>query len=149
MAEIRVAVERVIAAAPERVYRYIADYRQHHGNWLPPEYSSYRAQAPGDDGASDVFYHLKTGSRERDYHMRVTEPTPGRTVMERDTGSSLEKTWTVEPAGDESRVRIETRWQGAGGIGGFFERTFAPRVLSALYAVELKRLDDYARQQAS
>jgi hypothetical protein len=32
-----------------------------------------------------------------------------------------------------------------GGIGGFFERLFAPRVLRRLYAEELERLDRYAR----
>jgi hypothetical protein len=36
--------------------------------------------------------------------------------------------------------------QGAGGIGGLFERLFAPRVMRALYADELERLDAYARE---
>jgi len=44
-------------------------------------------------------------------------------------------------------VRIASRWEGAGGIGGFFERLFAPRVLRRLYADELARLDAYAREQ--
>ena len=35
----------------------------------------------------------------------------------------------------------------AGGIGGVFERMFAPRVLRAIYAVELGRLDAYARER--
>jgi hypothetical protein len=42
-------------------------------------------------------------------------------------------------------VRVETRWQGVGGVGGLFERLFAPRVLRRLYAEELERLDRYAR----
>ena len=44
-------------------------------------------------------------------------------------------------------MRIETVWEGAGGVGGFFERLFAPRVLERLYADELQRLDRYARDQ--
>ena len=28
-------------------------------------------------------------------------------------------------------VRVRTTWNGAGGIGGFFERTFAPKGLRA------------------
>jgi hypothetical protein len=79
--------------------------------------------------------------------MEVAEPEPGRVLTESDTGSSLVTTWTVEPEGDLSRVEIATRWQGAGGIGGFFERTFAPRVMRGIYADELERLDAYARQQ--
>jgi hypothetical protein len=46
-------------------------------------------------------------------------------------------------------VRIRTTWQGAGGIGGFFERTFAPRAMRSLYADELRRLDVNAREQAA
>ncbi|GAC1329631.1 MAG: SRPBCC family protein [Chloroflexota bacterium] len=149
MAEIRVAIERQLAAPADQVYQYIADYERHHGQWLPPEYSNYRAAAADTAGTSTVFYHLKTGTRERDYTMRITQPVPGRVVKEEDTNSSLEKTWTVTPSEGGSRVRIETRWDGARGVGGFFERLFAPRVLSALYAVELQRLDRYAYQQAS
>jgi hypothetical protein len=43
-------------------------------------------------------------------------------------------------------VRIESRWQGAAGVGSFFERLFAPRVLRRIYADELERLDCYARR---
>jgi hypothetical protein len=45
-------------------------------------------------------------------------------------------------------VGIQTQWNGAGGIGGFFERTFAPRVMRKMYADELAKLDSYARRQA-
>jgi hypothetical protein len=45
-----------------------------------------------------------------------------------------------------SLVRISTAWDGAGGIGGLFERMFAPRALRAIYTDELKRLDAYARE---
>jgi hypothetical protein len=55
----------------------------------------------------------------------------------------------VTPRDGGSLVRIETVWQGAGGIGGFFERTFAPGVLRRLYSDELQRLDRYAGEQAA
>jgi hypothetical protein len=55
-------------------------------------------------------------------------------------------TFTVEPRGDRSRVQISTTWEGAGGIGGFFERTFAPRVMKGIYAQEVAALDRYARE---
>jgi hypothetical protein len=40
-----------------------------------------------------------------------------------------------------------TAWEGAGGIGGLFERLFAPRVMRRIYADELDRLNTYARDQ--
>jgi hypothetical protein len=79
--------------------------------------------------------------------MQVSEPEPGRVLTESDTNSSLRTTFTVTPEGDASRVRISTTWDGAGGVGGFFERLFAPRVMSRLYEDELTRLDRYARER--
>ena len=46
-------------------------------------------------------------------------------------------------------MQISTTWDGAGGVGGLFERMLAPRVLRATYAEELKRLDAYARERRS
>jgi hypothetical protein len=63
--------------------------------------------------------------------------------------SSAVTTFTVRPEGGASRVKIATTWQGAGGVGGFFERLFAPRVLRGIYQDELRRLDAYAREQPS
>jgi hypothetical protein len=70
-------------------------------------------------------------------------------LTESDTGSTSVTTFAVTPAGAGSTVRITTTWQGAGGVGGFFERLFAPRVLRGIYADELNRLDAYARAQAA
>ena len=38
-------------------------------------------------------------------------------------------------------VRISTTWNDARGIGGFFERLFAPRAMHSIYADELERLN--------
>ena len=91
---------------------------------------------------------LQAHKRTREYRMRVDEPEPGRVLTESDTGSSLVTTFTVTPEGGASRVRISTTWEGAGGIGGFFERMFAPRAVRALYVDELERLNSYARERA-
>jgi hypothetical protein len=65
-------------------------------------------------------------------------------LTETDQLSSAVTSFTVTPEGSGCRVRIESRWQGAGGVGGFFERLFAPRLLRGIYADELERLDRYA-----
>ncbi|HEY6495666.1 MAG TPA: SRPBCC family protein, partial [Trebonia sp.] len=61
-----------------------------------------------------------------------------------DTNSSLVTTYNVNPQGDKSLVSITTSWDGASGVGGFFERTFAPRALRTLYQDALDRLNTYA-----
>jgi uncharacterized protein YndB with AHSA1/START domain len=147
MAEIRVVAERTIAAPTDRVYGYLADYQQHHPRILPPAFSDLRVEAGGVGAGTVITFQITAGGRTRAYRMQVAEPEPGRVLTETDLGSSLVTTFTVTPEGDASRVRIASRWEGAGGIGGFFERLFAPRVLRRLYADELARLDAYAREQ--
>jgi hypothetical protein len=145
MSELHVEAERRISAGAEHVYRCIADFREHHPKFLPAAFSDFRVEE-GGVGAGTVFsFKMTAGGRTRTARMRVEEPEPGRVITESDLGSSLVTTWTVTPEDAASRVHVATRWQGAGGVGGFFERLFAPRVLSRIYTEELERLDRYAQ----
>ena len=47
-------------------------------------------------------------------------------MIEKDGNSTLVSNWTVAPAGTGSTVNLKTSWNGAGGVKGFFEKTFAP-----------------------
>src|SRR5579859_6597047 len=149
MAEIVVSEEGAVAATPDRVYSYIANYRDHHPRFLPPAFSDLRIDQGGIGEGTVISFTLNAGGRKRSYRMKVSEPEPGSVLAESDELSSLVTTFTVSPQGDSSLVRIQTRWQGSSGIGGFMERTFAPRVIKRLYADELQRLDAYARQQVA
>ncbi|WP_242472952.1 SRPBCC family protein [Blastococcus sp. TML/M2B] len=82
-----------------------------------------------------------TSKRVRDQLLDVTEPAPG-TLVETDRNSSMVTTWTVLAADTGvTTVRVRTTWNGAGGIGGFFERTFAPKGLARVYSDLIARLD--------
>jgi Polyketide cyclase / dehydrase and lipid transport len=147
MGTLRVSAERVVGAPAEAVYGYIADMREHHPRFLPAAFSGLEVES-GGIGAGTVFrVALTAGGRTREYRMRVDEPEPGRVLTESDTSSSLVTTWTVIPDGIDCTVRVASTWNGAGGIGGFFERLFAPRTLHRIYADELVRLDAYARER--
>ncbi len=149
MAEVVASPERAINAPAERVYGYLRDYREHHPRILPPAFSPLEIEE-GGLGAGTVFrVAITAGGRTRRYHLRVAEPEPGRVLTESDLDSSLVTTFRVTPEGERCRARIESRWQGASGIGGFFERLFAPLAAGRLFAAELKRLDQYARWQAA
>jgi uncharacterized protein YndB with AHSA1/START domain len=149
METVQVTAERVIDAPAEAVYGYIADMREHHQRFLPPAFSDFGVDSGGVGAGTVTHFKLTAGGRTREYSMSVAEPEPGRVLTESDTKSSLVTTWTVIPQSGSSRVRISTAWNGAGGIGGFFERLFAPRVMRGLYLDELDRLNSYAREQAS
>jgi hypothetical protein len=147
VAVIRVSAVRTVGAPADKVYGYIADMREHHPRFLPPAFSDFRVESGGAGAGTVTRYKLTAGGRTREYRMSVAEPEPGRVLTESDTGSSLVTTFTVTPQGGESRVEISSTWQGASGIGGFFERTFAPRAVRRLYEDELSRLDAYARER--
>jgi uncharacterized protein YndB with AHSA1/START domain len=148
MARILISVERGVEAPAETVYGYIADMREH-PRFLPPAFSDFRVESGGVGAGTLTRFKMTAGGRTREYQMKVAEPEPGRVLTESDTNSSAVTTFTVSPQDGASLVQISTSWDGAPGIGGFFERMFAPRVMRGIYLDELNRLDAYAREHRS
>ena len=145
---IHVAAEGTVDAPADTVYGYLADMREHHPRFLPPAFSDFEVESGGVGAGTIMRFKVTAGGRTREYRMTVAEPEAG-VLTETDTNSSLVTTFTVRPEAGASRVRISTSWQGAGGVGGFFERLFAPRVMRGIYADELERLNAYARECAA
>jgi hypothetical protein len=139
----------MVDAPADTVYHYLADMRDHHPRFLPPAFSDFQVESGGVGAGTVTRFTMTVGGRTRQYRMQVAEPEPGRVLTESDMDSSTVTTFTVSPRGGGSLVRISTAWDGAGGIGGLFERVFAPRVLRAVFTDELKRLDVYAREHRS
>ena len=144
MSRVRATSERIIAAKPETVYDAINDYRTIRPQILTPNFLNYKVEKGGNGDGTVISYNLQAAGRERPYHMNVIESKRGTEITERDTGSSLVTTWTVKPVngGEQTKVRIATEWQGSGGVGGFFERTFAPLGLQSIYSTMLSLLAD-------
>jgi Polyketide cyclase / dehydrase and lipid transport len=146
VAKIEVSAEKVIDAPAGAAYGCIADMHDH-ARFLPPAFTEFVIESGGVGSGTITRFKVTAGGRTREYRMKVSEPEPGRILTESDTNSSLATTFTVTPDGDKSRVRISTSWDGAGGIGGIFERLFAPRVMRGIYTDELERLNTYVRQR--
>ena len=147
MAPILVSAERTVDAPADVIYGYFADMREHHPRFLPPAFADFQVESGGVGAGTITRFTVNAGGRSRQYRMQVAEPEPGRVLTESDSLSSMVTTTTVTPRDGGAHVRMATTWDGAGGIGGFFERLFAPRVMRGLYADELVRLEAYARQQ--
>ncbi|WP_448222327.1 SRPBCC family protein [Gordonia iterans] len=123
-----------IAAAPEVVLAALADYETVRPAILP---ANYRDFVYGDDGT--VHWILQaTEKRSRDVLADVT--VTADSVTETDRNSSMVTVYRVGPSERGSRVEVTTSWQGAGGIGGFFEKTFAPKGLGRIQAELLGNL---------
>ncbi|MFD5556377.1 SRPBCC family protein [Streptomyces sp. NPDC127068] len=141
MAQVEATTERTIAANPDDVFDALADYSGMRGKLLPEHFSEYEVREGGDGRGTVVHWRLQaTSKRVRDCLLDVTEPNEGE-LVEKDRNSSMVTTWVVTPAGEgRARVVVTSRWQGATGIGGFFERTFAPKGLAKIYDAILARL---------
>jgi Polyketide cyclase / dehydrase and lipid transport len=142
MSEVVATAEHVVRAPADRVRAALADYEVVRRRILPEQFSDYRVEAGGSGAGTRVHWRFAaTSKRVRDQLMEVTEPAAG-TLVETDANSSMVTTWTVHPADSGvTTVRVRTTWNGAGGIGGFFERTFAPKGLQRVYAELLDRLE--------
>jgi hypothetical protein len=146
MAQVTARTEHTIEAPAERVRAALADYDEVRPAILTEHYRDYRVEAGGQGEGSRVHWLLQaTKKRVRDQLVEVSTPAEDR-IVERDANSSMVTTWTVTPAGpDRSVVAVESTWNGAGGIGGFFERTFAPKGLQRIHDGVLANLGDTLR----
>ena len=142
MGQVVASTERVVRAPAERVRAALADYERTRPRLLPEQFTDYRVEAGGRGAGTRAHWRFAaTAKRVRDQLVEVTEPAED-TIVERDANSSMVTTWTVRPADTgATTVRVRTTWNGAGGIGGFFERTFAPRGLQRVYGEMLDRLE--------
>ncbi|UOX99808.1 SRPBCC family protein [Blastococcus sp. PRF04-17] len=142
MSQVVATAERIVRAPAERVVAALADYEDTRRRIAPAQFSDYRVEAGGRGEGTRVHWRFAATSRRvRDQILTVTEPAPG-TLVESDANSSMVTTWTVSAAdAGVSSVRVRTTWNGARGVGGFFERTFAPKGLQRVYDELLERLD--------
>ncbi|MFD5450846.1 SRPBCC family protein [Streptomyces sp. NPDC003470] len=141
MAQVEATTERIVGADAETVFDTLADYRGAREKLLPEHFSEYEVREGGDGEGTLVHWKLQaTSKRVRDCLLEVSEPSDGE-LVEKDRNSSMVTTWRVTPAGEgRSRVVVTSTWKGAGGIGGFFEKTFAPKGLGRIYDAMLVKL---------
>lgn len=151
MAEIIVSASAPVQAPPAVVYGILADYRDGHPHILPRPHFGALVVESGGRGAGTVFtVQARQGMKMHTFRMAVTEPEPGRVLVEtdQDPRSDLVSTFIVDPAeGGHSRVTITTRWT-RGGVRGFLESLLLPRLAAPIYRKEIANLEALARQRA-
>ena len=152
MGQIKAKAAAVLQARPEDVYATIADYRQGHPNILPKE-SLYDLQIEqGGYGAGTIIrFKARVLGVEQSFHHRVSEPEPGRVLVEQDIDSvqNITTTFTVIPLeqGQKSHVEISTTMNTSPGLKGFVERIVIPIVNPPIYRKELKLLETVAQKK--
>ena len=152
MGQIKVKAEAVLNARPEDVYATIADYKKGHPSILPKE-SFYDLQVEeGGYGAGTIMsFKARVLGVEQSFHQRVSEPEPGRVLVEQDIDSIQNVTtiFTVIPVeqGQKSHVEITTTMNTSPGLKGFVERVVVSIFNPPIYRKELKLLESVAQKK--
>jgi hypothetical protein len=149
MGQMHVEIAGVIEAPPEAVYAVLADYLEGHPAILPKDYFTELEVEEGGRGAGTVVgVRMEVMGAKREYRLAVSEPQPGRVLVESDPVAGVTTTFTVEPleGGRHSRVTIATDSMVSQGLQGWIERLVNPAVTRRIYQAELRQLADYLRE---
>jgi hypothetical protein len=147
MARYHVSATATIPASPATVYRVLADYHQHHPRIIPPKYFRNMEVLAGGVGAGTATrFEAHVLGTTREIRHFVSEPEPGRVLMESDADGSNATTFTVDPieGGHAARLTISTDMSGRDGMLGVLERWMTVPMLRRIYRAELVRIADYA-----
>jgi hypothetical protein len=137
-----------IGAPAERVYDIIRDYHHGHPSILPKQFSNMRVVEGGVGEGTKIAFDVSVLGQTQHFVAVVTEPEPGRVLVEQNlepTGSVT--TFVVEPATEGgSNVTIATELSQRSGLAGRLERFMTAKVLQSMYAAELKKLNERSMQ---
>ncbi|HKQ97086.1 MAG TPA: SRPBCC family protein [Candidatus Polarisedimenticolia bacterium] len=138
---LKIEASAIVPAPAATVYGLIADYRVGHPSILPPQYFRDLVVEEGGTGAGTLIrYTMLSFGTKTVARARVTEPEPGRVLMETDQKTGTETRFIVEPlAVASTRVTFETRYP-ARGFRGLIEAFLVPRYLTKVYVAELALL---------
>ena len=149
MRKIYTVTASALAEAPaETVYAILADYRDGHPHILPRKYfTSLSVERGGVGDGTVIRFRVRAFGKTRETRAAVTEPEPGRVLVETalDEGGPV-TTFVVEPEGARARVTFRTEMTSRRGLAGAVERFVASRFLKRVYALELAQLGDFARR---
>ena len=142
---LRVKASTVVPAPAAVCYELIADYHKGHPSILPPQYFENLEVLEGGRGAGTrIRFTMIAYGKRTDCRARVTEPEPGRVLVETDEATGTTTHFTVEPVdGGKTRVTFDTAYP-TSGLKGLIERFVVPRYLATVYAAELKQLSERA-----
>lgn len=149
MAEYRIERSAVIEAPPERVYGIVADYRDGHPRILPKQFHDLVVEQGGVGEGAVIRFQATLVGRTATLRASITEPEPGRVLVESYPETGNVTTFTADPldGGRATRMTISTVMQGKGGVLGAIERFLVTRALRPIYVEELERLAKVATER--
>jgi hypothetical protein len=151
MGKIHVKASAILSARSEDVYTTIADYRHGHPNILPDSFYDLQVEQGGYGEGTIIRFKMKVLGLEQTLHQIVSEPEPGRVLVEQDIQSvqNIITTFRVRPVENDqkSHVEIDTKMNTSPGLAGVVERIIVPIINPRIYAKELKLLEAVAQKK--
>ena len=152
MGQIKVKAEAVLDARPEDVYATIADYRKGHPSILPKDSLYDLKVEQGGYGAGTIIrFKSRILGVEQSFRHRVSEPEPGKVLVEQDVDAvqNVTTTFTVIPVeeGQKSHDEISTPMNASPGVRGFVERVVVSIFNPRIFRRELKLLESVAQNR--
>jgi hypothetical protein len=137
---------KTISAPAEVIYRIIADYQTNHPRILPkPYFLSLDVERGGFGAGTIVNFKMRLLGRTQFFRSLISEPEPGRSLLEVDLNSGVSTRFDVVPLEEgRSQVTISTELKDGGIVEGFV----AKLLLQKIYRQELELLSNLAKNQA-
>jgi hypothetical protein len=142
----------LIDARPEEIYAILVDYHNGHPQIVPKEYFRNMEVEEGGYGAGTIIrYHTRVFGVERPARAVVSEPEPGRVLVETEMTSSIVTTFTITPIsnGQQTRVQIATEWKPGRNIFAVLEQAFYPMIMRRMYPKELNLIAAFVKNRTT
>ena len=138
-----VSVSAVIPARRERIYSLLSNYHDGHPRILPKQFSGLVVEQGGVGAGTVIRFQMSVLGKKQTLRAAVTEPEPGRVLVETDLGADGAITrFIINPgtAPADSNVTISTELRVRSGFLGTIEKTLMTLFLKPLYVKELENL---------
>jgi hypothetical protein len=136
-----------IQAPAAIIYNIIADYHRMHWLILPKQYFlSLEVEEGGIGAGTIVNFAMRILRQTQSFRSLITEPEPGRLLVETDIKSGIPTSFHVVPIEQQGQIRvtISTELKGR----NFMEGWMAKIMLQKIYGLELELLAQVAAEQA-
>jgi hypothetical protein len=144
------SASKLIYSPAHTVYDLIADYRSGHPRILPkPYFVSLEVEQGGYGAGTVINFQMKLMGRIQSFHSTITEPEPGRILVETDMNTGAVTTFTIDPRSDSqgTSVTITTTTDVPNGIIGKIQGWFTTQLLRPIYLKESDQLAAVAKEQ--
>jgi hypothetical protein len=145
MPQHQVSASANIQGPASRVYHTLADYRHGHPRIIPrPPFVFLEVEEGGFGAGTVIRFSMRVMGRTQIFRAEITEPEPGRVLVETDLSGAAVTTFTVDrlPGGERTGVQIVTELETRSGLLGKLQRAIMTRILRPTYERELKNLEE-------